>query len=156
VGFSAVKLHLSAFPKLRVLRVGALPCEEPRSNILVWLALSMREIASAVGDRVSNLEEIAVHLDYEPFEGDAAQVLQATWEVLDTLLASPPTLSNLRKFKVYLCTPPPFNVLLHEPSIENVKQLFCVWMPGLFKKGFPEVQPTLYWKDIVVGEGEAR
>lgn len=152
---------MPAFTKLRVLRLGAEPCGDPQFDGFVWLVSSLREVASAVGDGVSSLEEITVHLDCGPFDDRGAAYLLQTqnsvWEDLDTLLASSPKFSNLRKFEVYVCNPPPRNVLLHELGVENVEQLFCVWMFGLSEKGLLEVHSTgLYLEDIAVGEGEAR
>jgi hypothetical protein len=122
--------------------------------MIVWLVSSLREIVSAVGDGVSNLEEITVHFDCVSPEMDAttySQIRKSGWKDLDTLLASSPTFSNLRRFKIYVCHPP------HSDVLEDVDRLLCVLMSGLSKKGFLEVQPTtLYFAEILAEENEAQ
>jgi hypothetical protein len=97
--------------------------------MLVWLVSSLGEIASAV-DGASNLEEVTVHFDSPSSQMDEAPYVLHTrisvWKDLDTLLASSPRFSNLRKFKIYVC---------HVSDVlEDIERLFRVWISGLSKK----------------------
>jgi hypothetical protein len=161
VGFNKVKMHLSAFTKLRILRVGAEPCHEPQYNVVMWLVSSLREIASSVGDGVINLEEIVVHLDCGPFHQDeaASMLLQtrvSAWENLDKLLASSLKFPRLRKVKIYVCNLTRSIAVLDAFGVKSVTQLFRIWMSALSKKGLLEVRPTtLYLEHILAREDEA-
>jgi hypothetical protein len=116
----------------------------------MWLVSSLREIVSAVGDGVSNLEEITVHFEGMDEETYPLQIRNGAWEDLDTLLASSPKFSKLRKFKLYVCHLPQSDVL------EDVERLLYNTMSRLSKSGFLEMQSTtLCLEEILAGEDEA-
>lgn len=116
-------------------------------DIILWLAQSLKEIGSAVGDGVSSLEEIAIHLDCATFQEDEEvhvfELRSGVWKDVDTLLTTSEKFSNLRKFDLYICCPPDPVVLQKELGVESIEQLFCGYMPWLFKSGLLHVQPTM-------------
>lgn len=148
LAFSITDMHLAPFTTLRILRLATVIYP---GHTLLWLVQSLREIVSGVGDGISNLEEISIHLEFRAIQSgiDIRLGLQVSlWNELDRLLTHSGKFSKLHR--VYLCVSSPIGRRV------SIEELFSRnYVPGLSRKGLLRMGYNTVWLDYPIEWREA-
>ncbi|KAF8233566.1 hypothetical protein L208DRAFT_1458552 [Tricholoma matsutake] len=145
--FSITDMHLAPFMTLRILRLATVIYP---GHTLLWLVQSLREIVSGVGDGISNLEEISIHLEFQAIQSgiDIRLGLQVSlWNKLDRLLTHSGKFPKLHC--IYLCVSSPF------AHCVNIEELFSSYVPGVSRKGLLRMGYNTVWLDYPIEWHEA-
>ncbi|KAF8233568.1 hypothetical protein L208DRAFT_1377225 [Tricholoma matsutake] len=114
-------------------------------HTLLWLVQSLREMVSGVGDGISNLEEISIHLDLGAIQSGIEVSL---WNELDRLLTHSGKFSKLHR--VYLCVSSPIGRRV------SIEELFSRnYVPGLSRKGLLRMGYNTVWLEYPIEWREA-